>query len=206
MNNEITYIESGEYPLFIRITMQQLKFWLSLKSVLRNPDHNITKLVNLAEHHNVSYIKYYKSLEHKYRNADSCKKVLQNEFKAKTAEKIKADATKDGDSRLGTYLRINPNLTKPDYKNVLEFQRVSITRYRTGSHNLKTETGRRHPRIEREERVCKCNTEVQTLEHCLFRCPLLGDIRTKYGITNVEIGVYNSDFLNEMERILDLKC
>ena len=140
--------------------MQHLKFWLSLKSVLRNPDHYITKLVNLAEHHNVSYIKYYKSLEHRYRNADSCKKVLQNEFKAKTAEKIKADATKDGDSRLGTYLRINPNLTKPDYKNVLEFQRVSITRYRTGSHNLKIETGRRHPRIEREERVCKCNNEV----------------------------------------------
>ena len=95
MNNEITYIESGEYPLYIRITMQQLTFWLSLKSVLRNPDHYITKLVNLAEHHNVSYIKYYKSLEHKDRNSDSCNKVLQNEFKAKTAEKIKADATKD---------------------------------------------------------------------------------------------------------------
>ena len=40
VNNEIVYVESGEIPLEIRITKQQLKFWLAIQDIARdNPNH-----------------------------------------------------------------------------------------------------------------------------------------------------------------------
>ena len=36
-------------------------------------------------------------------------------------------------------------------------------------------------------------------------CPLLEDVRARYGITDVENGVMNDEFLIEMECILDIK-
>ena len=81
-----------------------------------------------------------------------------------------------------------------------------MTRYRTGSHYLKIESGRMQPRIAREERLCKCNNDIQTLEHCLLNCALLENIRAKYNVDSIESGVHNADFLHEMERILELKC
>ena len=102
-------------------------------------------------------------------------------------------------------LEVNPTLTKPVYDDILEFQRIEKTRYRTGAHNLKIETGRRPPKIERDERLCKCNTDIQTLKHCLLYCPLLTDAREMNHITTVENGVRNTLYLMEMERILELK-
>ena len=40
VNNEIVYIETGSWPLQVRITKQQLKFWSSLNEIQREkPDH-----------------------------------------------------------------------------------------------------------------------------------------------------------------------
>ena len=51
---------------------------------------------------------------------------------------------------------------------------VYITRFRTGSNNLLIETGRfATPRIPRENRMCLCGTEVQTLRHVLMYCPIV---------------------------------
>ena len=39
-NNEIVYIESGEWPLEIRISKQQIKFWAAIQDIINtNPDH-----------------------------------------------------------------------------------------------------------------------------------------------------------------------
>ena len=43
-----------------------------------------------------------------------------------------------------------------------------ITKYRTGTHYLHTNTGRA-ANIPRNERVCKCG-QLQTLRHVLFDC------------------------------------
>ena len=80
-----------------------------------------------------------------------------------------------------------------------------ITRYRTGSHILKIEIGRRYPYIPREKRICICNNEIQTLSHCLLRCPLLNNIREEQQVTDIQNGVMNVNFLLEMERVLNLK-
>ena len=59
---------------------------------------------------------------------------------------------------------MNPSLQKPIYENMIEFERVVTTRYRTGSHNLKIETGRRQPKVGRENRMCTCGLESSNFE------------------------------------------
>ena len=56
----------------------------------------------------------------------------------------------------------------------------------------------------REDRLCLCNLETQTIKHVLLDCPLLNQLRNQYGIENVESGVMNDGFLTEMERVLGI--
>ena len=167
------------------------------------PDHYLAKLINAAE--TTDYVKYYRNLENKYADIKTCNDTLQENFKHKFSTKIREAATADGDSRLGTYFIINPTLSKPEYVNKHEFQRVVITRYRTGSHNLRIEKDRRLPHSLREDRLCACNTGIQTISHVLLHCPMLNGIREKYGVADVQNGVLCDDFLLEMECILNIK-
>ena len=130
---------------------------------------------------------------------------MKNNFRDLMRERFEKAAHEDPDSKLGTYMRINPELISPDYNQKFEFQRVVITRYRTGSHNLRIEKDRRFPNSKREDRVCKCNIDIQTVHHVIMNCPLLQDCRLKYGIDNTQSGITNDDFLLEMECILDIK-
>ena len=204
VNNEIVYIESGEFPLYMRVAKQQLKFWKSIQKLKEEkPDHYISKLVAIAD--GCSFIKYYQELEQQYATPNDCMKLMKEEFLKTTQESIQTSATSDENSKLGAYLTVNPSLNKPTYDNKLEFQRVNITRYRCGSHNLMIEKGRRPPHIPQEERLCMCNTGLQTVKHVLMDCPLLLDLQQKHDITDVEGGVMNDLFLLEMEKTLGVK-
>ena len=203
VNNEIVYIETGAMPLETRITQQQLKFWTSIQEIRNNnPEHYISKLITATEE--TGYIRYYNQLQHRYTSVDNCANLLNNNFKSTYESKIRTTAMNDSNSRLGTYLTINPTLSKPSYVNKLEFQRVMVTRYRTGSHNLRIESGRM-PHIPREERLCKCNSDIQTVAHVLLHCHLVNGIREKYGVVDIESGITNEDYLIEMEHTLDIK-
>ena len=202
VNNEIIYTETGTLPLQVRITQQQLKFWLSINKIMQEtPDHYISKLVTAAA--NTKYIKYYKHLEESYSNVDDCKSRLTTYLKSACEDKIRAAAI-DADSRLGTYLTINPSLSKPVFEDKLEFQRTCISRYRTGSHDLQIELGRLAGTL-RDERLCTCNAGIQTISHVLLQCPLLDDIREKHAVTNVAEGIMNENFLLEMEHALGIR-
>ena len=135
----------------------------------------MAKLVNAAE--TTAYVKYYRNLENTYPDIKACNDSLQENFKNKFMTKIHEAAREDSDSRLGTYLEINPLLSKPEYSEKHEFQRIIITRYRTGSHNLRIEKDRRLPNVPREDRLCVCNTGVQSIRHVLQDCPMLNEIR-----------------------------
>ena len=100
---------------------------------------------------------------------------------------------------------MNPNLTKPTFNRLTESQRVMLTRYRTGSHNLRIEKDRFLPNSKREERLCMCGADVQTIKHVLLECNLLNDIRTRYNIEDVENGIMNDSLLLEMEDVLKIK-
>ena len=103
--------------------------------------------------------------------------------------KIRQKAAEDKISRLGVYFQVNPQLEPPshNYDYNQEFERVLVTKYRSGSHNLKIESGRMcNPIIPREERLCSCNTGIQSLYHCLFDCPLLAEVRGDYNYESIE--------------------
>lgn len=169
---------------------------------LTKPNHYISKLVNAAA--DTGYIRYYKQLQQTFTTADECVKSLKADFESSFERKIRAAADEDSNSRLGTYFLVNPTLAKPSYAEKMEFQRVCVTRYRTGSHNLKIEAGRT-PYVPRDERYCCCNTGLQTVKHVLLECPLLIELRERHNVVDIEHGIMNECFLVEMERALGVK-
>ena len=70
----------------------------------------------------------------------------------------------DIDSKLGAYYEVNPQITQPNCAkmNLHEIEPILLTRYRTGSHNLRIETGR-HTNLTtpREDRICKCGYDIK---------------------------------------------
>ena len=135
VNNEIVYVESGEFPLIVRISKQQLKFWLNIKELSRkNKEHYISKIINNAQ--NYPFIRYYEQLEERFQNPKNCEIMLKNDVMNDWKQRIILAAENDIDSKVGTYWTVNAALKTPLYENKLEYERIIITRYRTGSHNL----------------------------------------------------------------------
>ena len=65
-----------------------------------------------------------------------------------------------------------------------------------------------NPPIPREERLCCCNTGVQSLHHVLLDCPMLADLHNEYRYTSIEEAFTRDDitqFLMKMERKLGIK-
>ncbi len=60
--------------------------------------------------------------------------------------------------------------------------RVAIGQLRVSSHQLEIERGRARG-ISREDRTCPvCQTEVETEEHFMLRCPAYSELRQRFGI------------------------
>ena len=211
VNTEIVYIESGKLPLNIRISKQQLKFWTDLKIYLaENTDHPLVNLINQGKELNLSYLNHYIKLEDNFTSPLACATSLKEKFQADSITKIREKSNGDNESRLGTYLLVNPQLVTSSYiPNILEFERVMITRYRSGSHNLRIETGRMcNPTIPREERVCTCNTGVQSLAHCLLACPLLQELYVEHNFGSIDEALSSPQifkFLVKMEKVLNIQ-
>ena len=169
--NEIVYVESGMYPVKSLIKKRQLKFWLSLNENLVVTS-NLYKLIEKAKRIKLPFIKYYESLATSYNTPENCERFFREEYLQEMKEKCNAEYVKDPDSKLGSYIQVNPDLINPAYDDtVFELERILITRYRTGSNNLKIETGRyRCPVIPRDQRLCSCEMDVQTLRHVLLEC------------------------------------
>ena len=129
--------------------------------------------------------------------------VITNEFWTSNSAKINEKSNNDMESRLGVYLQLNPALTSPTQRSdLLEFERVLLTRYRCGSHNLMIEVGRLcNPKILREERLCKCNNGIQSLRHCLFECELLREVHEQYNYSTIEEAFNSSEIVALLVKI-----
>ena len=175
-SNEIVYIESGMYPLECIIKKRQLSFWMKIE----NCDENrvLTYVLQKANQYNLDFVHYYKNLKEQFKTPEDCEKTLKAKYNELWRTKIEAKARDDADSKLGAYLDVNPNFRSIDsyHEDILELERIILTRFRTGSHNLKIEIGR-HNKQERAQRLCKCNQQIQTLRHIIFECTLLDEIR-----------------------------
>ena len=92
-------------------------------------------------------------------------------------------------SKLGAYYLVNPECNtdyKVNYKNLHELERITMTRFRTGSHNLQIELGRHtNPITPRDQRHCKCGNGLQTLQH-IMDCILLQGPRRDVIATSVK--------------------
>ena len=133
------------------------------------------KLLLKAYEKELSCITYYRNLSQRYNPPPGCEMALQTDEMNEMTGIIRTAYNLDIDSKLGTYLQVNPDLKTPLYEpNIFEIERINITRYRTGSNNLLIEIGRfATPRIPREQRICLCGMEIQTLRHVLMFCPMV---------------------------------
>ena len=201
------------YPLYIRISKQQLKFWINLQTYLdHEPNHPLNNLIEQGLELDIPFLKHYIKLKNDYGTPETCETVLKQRFYNDTADMIRTKANGDDISRLGTYIKVNPQLKQPDQlinSKILEFERILITRYRTGCHNLRIESGRHcNPPLRREERLCQCNEGVQTLHHCLFDCPLLIETQRAFNYSTVEEALNLNDaakLLLQIEKILQIR-
>ena len=207
---EIVYMESERYPLTIRISKQQLKFWNSLSDYLgENPEHPLAALIQQGKEMNLKYVTYYENLVREFHTPEELQKQLEERYRNAWGESIRQKAGNDEQSWCGVYLLVNPDNNPPKQRNnILERERILTTRYRCGSHNLRIETGRMcNPLIPRSERHCSCNTDIQSLHHVLFDCPLIADLHQEYNFTSIEEALNRDDvsqFLLKMERKLGI--
>ena len=153
LNNEIAYIESGQFPLVCDVKSRQLKFWMKMQEdAINEPNNYMSRLINLATEKNIPYIRYYKSLVNTHGNHKACKAQLRQQFREKWTSRIEHCSSVDQDSKLGVYKQINPDLQQNTYVQAIpEFERIQITRFRTGSHKVNIEKGR-HRGKQRENR------------------------------------------------------
>ena len=134
-------------------------------------------MLQLAHTNSISYVRYYENLESTYTDPVSCQNSIEAELRASYIRLMEQAREEDEDSRLGTYIRANPELQSfvPAPQHVMEVERELITRYRTGSHSLAVERGR-YSSIPRENRVCVCEAGVQTVWHLFVECPLTREV------------------------------
>ena len=184
-NNEIVYIEAGRHPLECKIKSLQHKFWGKITTyVMDYPEAAIAKILRLEVSQSLQYVKYYNDLVTKFSNFSYCEMSIEAKFRAHWRNIIVRKAEIDPDSKLGTYLRVNPELKPfvPFPQNIMEGERKLITRFRTGSHSLAIELGR-FSNTPRPNRLCKCKVGVQTVWHVFNECPLTKHIhRNRFNV------------------------
>ena len=141
--------------------------------IMENPNSALAKVYGMGISANSPYLRYYQRLESAYENPKSCEESIDKKAMSLYHEKIRSKHRNDNDSKLGTYLRINPNLQchVPKPQTIMESERELVTRFRTGSHSLAIETGR-YSNTPRENRLCSCGLDVQTVWHIFSECPL----------------------------------
>ena len=177
--DDITYIESGTYTTECFIKKRQYKFWKSLTENLEN-NSSLYKIIQKAKGINLPYVQYYETLIAKYDCASNCENSLRLEHRRKLVTSIKAAHDTDADSKLGTYFQVNPSLMTPIYnEHTFEIERIHITRFRTGSHNLLIETGRFIPGMSREMRICPCGNGVQSIRHVFMECNIVNSMENR---------------------------
>ena len=114
-------------------------------------------------------------------------RCLEGEIEGVAMEQLKQQVRNKpiSSTKFSTYcIELNPSLEMHEvYKGsvyIPDYLRVSFSRLRLMSHNLKIETGR-WSRIPREARVCICSRNVVQDEcHVLLECPVSLHIRGMY--------------------------
>ncbi len=174
--NDLVYIETGLPDVKSVIIDRQVKFLVKLRR--HNPDSYIMKIVNMAKN-----VRSPMGLQ--IQNLVNQATLATNSTRFMTT--VKTGVLQSQSSRRITYRQINPKLEVNPMLQVTgataisEQGRIASTRLRLSSHYLRVETGR-WSRIPLEDRLCQCQTGIQTEEHVWLRCPLSQTLRQQLKI------------------------
>jgi hypothetical protein len=174
--NEACLVELGLPRLLDVIKQKQLLFLRNVvedrNNMIDDPLMFVLRLVNV---YNTPTSRYIQNL-----------KLSNENFVQKSLDNIKRSICVSDKTKLKTYVMINQTLSSPELYviDIPEHVRVVVTRLRVSAHNLRIETGR-WARIPQNERLCVCNIGlVQDEKHIIVECPMVEDVRIKYGFVN----------------------
>ena len=209
--NDVLYVESGLEPLKATVRKQQYKFWQKiLDEIQDSPDSPIVSIYKTAIEKKIPFIKHYIELHNKFCDENECYKHFLNVEQSNRKRRLLAAHEVDPNGVKGTYVSVNPPLESPQYYSkyyLNETDRLLLTKYRTGSHDLNIQKGR-YSNVDRDQRLCVCKDDVQNIHHVIFYCKLTEATRD---FALGDISVFFKDIINAprylriMERVLDLK-
>ena len=119
-------------------------------------------------HEYINLKNYYKNLSENYKNENM-------------EERYERVSTSNSTMCIRYRTIIGTNYSNTLYNSCLnDFHRITITRWRLSSHELKIETGRyTKPITNREDRLCKICREIENESHAIFTCKAHRWIREK---------------------------
>lgn len=194
--NAAVMAEIGRFPLFFGIIVNLIKYWIRLE---KSENHLLKEALSLSKKiHNrgqtswisciFSILKYLDlSTEYILRTNLNIKKLILKKLTISFSKVWKENLfndirrKKNQKNKLRTFRLFKNNFRFEPY---LEFgtfkQRMILSKFRIGSHNLEIETGRHKDQPE-NERICKlCKTDVGDEMHFLLECSKLDTVRDFY--------------------------
>ena len=197
-SNEILYTESGFRPLKPSIYKRQLKFFRKIKENCANKPNSVVSMLFIdGLNKKTSFLKHYIKLDNTFPSLFDCFTYYKTMHDEQVREKIIEKHRVDKNSILGTYFSVNPNLESHImYREVCcnENDRTILSKYRVGCHMLKIQSERLTSSVaSRETRLCKCNLELQTLEHVIIQCPLTEIVREAHNLQHNNLTAFFKD-------------
>ena len=110
---------------------------------------------------------------------------------------IRTKGAEDPESILGTYLQVKPMLISPLFYHKYicnEYERLILSKYRTGGHHLKIQTGC-FEGLDRDNRLRICQKGTQTLKHVILKCELTKSIQQQ-NFTAINLTEFFNDSRN----------
>ena len=208
---EIVYIESGLSQLNAKLYKRQYLFWKKMmKEINEDGTTTVANIFKTAIAKNIHYLRHYQTLHSKFISADVCYDFYVKEFFDKIKLNAMTKTATERNSILNDYVKLNIELVSPAYYRTYmmnEYDRLINTKYRSGSHFLKIQTGR-YTRIDQSQRLCQCG-QLQTLHHVIFECDKLDGLRDEnIGNTLKEFfdnSINAAAFLRIVEKVLNLR-
>ena len=197
-NNNALYSELGRYPLVIERRIRIVKYWFNvmrksenncivnsvyneMKSSIENDANSLfwlTKLKQLLEQNGFADVWMYPGSVNVKAFIPVFKTRLIDTFLVGMRNELNASSSMSLYRELSQTFEISPyliNLNNRKYRN-------TIAKFRLSSHQLRIETGRHTPRIDRQLRKCfLCtNDEIEDEFHFVFICPIYQELRSQY--------------------------
>ena len=175
---KLCLLESGKQPAKYLIN-RRLKSFLEEKMQNRDMDEPFQIVYEMCKNANSKGFKFMQNAINNSNNVESLEKIADIVRNSLNATKFQTYCT-ELNPDLETHEVYGKTVYLPDYI------RISFTRLRVMSHNLKVETGR-WSRMTRINRVCQCDRRsVQDERHVLLECPLSEHVRLQYQMLPLE--------------------